>query len=360
MALFQGLIDQAIQLNRIPQHSPLNLPFHPSNNIYKTVYFGLKIPHLDIPLHYLNFSCLMGQPHAPAFYQEHHLEKSIANTVSVHSSVSGHMIGAHHLYALDTQCEILNHTINLNQKERIIGKLPHIEIYREDEELSYQLKINTSEAVSYFNKLHLNMAEHWSVLCRVTGDVQYKKQNFNINQLGALEYARTLNFPYIAHAFYSYVLINLDETQQLLCIQTRNASNEIIYSYAFIRDEKTKSTLFFEQTDFIIHRVYPQIKTAHGHSMYLAREFEWHCLTIDHKNQLKISGECRGDYKFGVGEGFAGSFNYQITLNGNEYFGENGYLEYIDCRALKWQEQNEQENKLEKNYKTASVLLKKP
>ena len=98
------------------------------------------------------------------------------------------------------------------------------------------LQITTKPILSHFSKLKLGLFEHWSLLCECRGSIRYKEQNFQINQLGAFEYARAINIPYLPLCFFTYQIINLKDQRQLLLAQLRNNFNQIIQSRIYLRE----------------------------------------------------------------------------------------------------------------------------
>ncbi len=359
MALFFDLLDQSKQCNRASQNSLDQLPFHAPNNKYKITHHALIIPNLPAPLHYFNFYSLLGQPNALALQNESSINTSPLDTATVFNSVSGKMAGCLHSYSMEKDCSFLQNQFQFSDCERIQGEFPNFQIEREDAELSFKIKITATNTVSHFIKLRMTLAEHWSLLCRCEGEIIYQKQKIEINHLGTFDFARTINFPYIPFAFYSYQIVNLKNDRQLICIQIRNEINEILQSRIYLRDGIKQTTqMFDESVEFNIYRIYPQITTPNGHQMYLPREFEWKHINKD-GIQIILTAQSRGDFKFGLGAGYVGSFNYSVNINNDEEIGEGGYCEYIDCRALRWQEQNKEDKNIKNTANFVPFLTKR-
>ncbi len=310
MQLFHDLLDQSKQLNQAPFQA--QLAYHAQKGRYKTIHQGLIIPNLPAPLHYLNFLSIIGQPNAPM----------LRNESAIHSK---------------------KEYFQFADREMISGNFPHFRIQRKDKELSFDLSITTSNIISYFTKLRMSLAEHWSLLCQCEGEIIYKEQKMAIRQMGCFEYARSINFSYLPLAFFTYQVINLKNNRQLLLAQVRDSFNGVLQSRLYLRDAKTGiAQMFDENVRFKVHRVYPKVKTPNGQVMYLPREFEWGYEGKD-GTCISVQAQSRGDFKFGLAAGYVGSFKYQLKINHHEEMGESGYCEYIDCRSLTWQEKNKQE-----------------
>ena len=361
MLLFQDFLDQSKQLNQAQKHVELN--YHPPKDKYKIVHQKLIIADLPAPLRYLNFCSFIGQANNPVFRNQSAIQTSALDTATVLASTSPNMLGQLSSYSIAQDClfDIDQEGIadfKFAHKEQVQGQRPTFKILREDDELSFNLNIQTNNLTSHLLNLKFGFVEHWSLVAQCEGEIKYKEQVFNIQHSGAFEYARLVNFPYVSYSFYTYQLIQLNPELQIIFSQSRDQLNHILQSRIYIRDSKTQSMKMLDrQVELNIHRVFPKITTINQQDMYLPREFEW--LYQDDEIKINLQAQSRGDYKFGLGAGYVGSFAYQVQLNEDHYEGEGGYCEYIDNRPLKWQE-------IDKNLKMPSnsgnavyILLKK-
>ena len=357
MQLFQDFLDRSKQLNLALKKPHLN--FHTPTKQYKLIYFGVILPNLPAPLHYLNFIGLFGATHAPMLRNDSSVLTSLSDTATVFSSCSPHMVGQLHSYSIDQDCFLTKNLLQFSSIERISGNLPHLEIQREDSELSFQLKVHTTNHVSYFNKMRMGLGEHWSTRCYCEGHLIYKEQTYKIAHQGVFEFARAIQFPYLPLAFFTYQIIQLQNGDQVLMAQTRDSFNRIVQSRIYLKYVNQERTEVFDSNvQFQVHRVYPKVITPNGQGMYLPREFEWR-----YQNKkgdvIQIQAQSRGDFKFGLAAGYVGSFQYQIKMNAREESGEAGYCEYVDCRPLKWQEKNKNEKIWDDLADSVPFMLKK-
>lgn len=358
MQLFKDFLDQSRQLNQTPSRLSQNLPLHPPSQQYKTVLLALKIPNLPAPLHYLNFISVIGQPTALVLRNASAIQYSVQNTATVMASVSSHMVGQLSSYSIQTDCGFNHNSFQFQNRENFSGQFPHFQLQRHDSELSFDLQIKTADALCYFNKLRMGLAEYWSQLCECSGDIIYKQQKYPIHQLGSLEFARAKQFPFLPIAFFTAQIINLSHQRQLIVMQTRDALNRILQSRLYLKDFHSQHVQMCDEKVYLyVHRVYPAVTTPDRRKMYLPREFEW--VVSSSELEIHIQAQSRGDFKFGVGAGYAGSFSYKIKINEDEEVGESGYCEYIDCRPLNWQEKNKNEKLFDEFANSVPVLLKK-
>lgn len=355
MQLLMNLVDESKQLNQA--RFPLGLAYHPPKGWFKIIHQGLMIPNLPAPLHYFNFLTILGQPNVPMLRNPSAIKTTALDTVAVMSSISAQMVGQFNSYSLENECQLQNDYYQFGSREILSGTFPEFRLQRQDSELSVDLQIITQPIVSHFTKLKLGLFEHWSLLCRCKGTIQYKKQTFQINQMGSFEYARAINIPYLPLCFFTYQIINLKDQRQLLLAQLRNNFNQIIQSRIYLRDSnKSTAQMFDENVYFKVHRVYPKITTPNNQDMYLPREFEWNF--SNGKTTIQIQAQSRGDFKFGLAAGYVGSFTYQVKIDEYREEGAAGYCEYIDCRPLKWQEKKNEGKNTNKIPEIVPIALK--
>lgn len=346
--------------SQLPTQAPfsLQLAYHPPNAWYKIVHQTIVITNLPAPLHYLNFKVMMGQANLPIFRNHIAIETSALDTVTLVCSISPHMMTQFSRYSIANDCNLKEDDYQFGETQRLTGKLPDFHLIRNDPELSIDLNIKTHPVLSRFLKFKIGLYEHWSLLCHCTGQLTYQGKIFDIDQQGSFEYIRAINVPYLPLCFYTYQIIDLKDQRQLQLIHLRNQFNQILQSKIYIKDLVSGKTECFERNvHFVVHRVYPKITTPNHQSMYLAREFEWQWR--NDTQHIRIYAQSRGDFKFGVGVGYTGSFNYQLEINEYQEEGHAGYCEYIDCRPLKWQEQDDPQKLLEKRGYPLPVILKK-
>ena len=358
MRFLQDFLDRSKQLNQTPAVSRYPA-YHGPTSKYKIIHQGLMIPGLPAPLYYLNFMSIIGQPNAPMLSNPSAIETTALDTATVICSSSPHMVGQLHHYSVKQDCHFKSGLFQFLDREQLSGSFPNFRLQRSDSELSFDLNIQTTQLISHFTQMRFSLADHWSLLCHCQGTVNYKAQQYTIDGLGSFEYARSFNFPYLPLAFLTYQIINLSENRQLLLAQIRDGFNRIVQSRIYLRDLKNMRTQMFDRkVYFKVHRVYPCVTTPNRQSMYLPREFEW-CYENADGTCIWVQGQSRGDFKFGLAAGYVGSFSYQVKINEETENGEGGYCEYIDCRPLRFQEQNKTEKRLSHLSNSVPLLLKK-
>lgn len=346
MRLFQDFLDRSKRLNQTPVLTPP--AYHAPNNNYKIIHQGIMIPNLPAPLHYLNFVSIIGQPNAPMLSNPSAVLTTPLDTATTLCTISPHQVRHFQHYSIVQECHFQDNAFHFSQFECLTGEFPNFKYHRQDSELSVDLEIETTSLISHFTHLRFSIAEHWSVVCQCKGQLEYQGQKYQIAQLGSFEYARSFNFPYLPLAFFTYQIIQLNEEKQLLLAHIRDRFNRVIQSRLYLRDLDHFTQLFLDEAVFFkVHRLYPCVTTPNHRHMYLPREFEWCCETKQGQ-KIWVNGQSRGDFKFGLAAGYVGSFRYEVRVDNEYYKGESGYIEYVDCRDLAYQEQDKNE-KLKNN-----------
>lgn len=357
MRFFPNLFDRTKQNHQASyQHQ---LGYHGPNQKYKIIHQALVIPNLPAPIRYLNLSSFIGQPNLPIFQNSSLSKVQAQNTATVLASISPHMVGHLNYYSVLDECFFNTDHFYYLDREKIVGTFPNFHISRSDAELSFDIDLHASHQISHFSQMHFGIFQYWSMLVTCKGRLQYQNQQYDIDSLASYEYARSVKLPYLPIAFLVYQVINLQQGRQLLLMQFRDGFNHVLNSRLYLRDINLSQSQYFDQNvHFIIHRIFPSVKTPKGKTMYLPREFEWRYQSLD-GTHISVFGNCRGDYKFGLGAGYVGSFDFEIYINNKRESGEGAYIQYIDCRSLKYQEIDELEKKQNYFGDYADILCKK-
>lgn len=335
------------------------LAYHPPNTWFKIIQQSLVIANLPAPLHYFNFKAQIGQPNIPIFKSNAPCKDSL-DTVTIINSVSPHMTGQFEKYSISQDCVLHKENYQFGPHQQLKGELPCFSLYRQDPELSVELRIQTQPTISHFAKLKfgLGLYQHWSLMCHCQGYLDYKGQVTHVDHLGSFEYARAFNVPFLALYFYTYQIIQLQDQRQLILLHIRNHYNQVLQSKVYLRSKDRKHSICLDQNVTLnITRVYPRVQTPRFHYMYLPREFSW--MVQQGRHRIEVYAQSRGDYKSGLGEGYVGSFQYQIKIDDYYEEGNGGYCEFIDLRPLNWQEMHQPKKVLIPETAQSAIIFKR-
>ena len=333
------------------------LTFYPPKGLFKIVYQALILPNLPAPLHYLNFISLIGQPRIPICYNASAIRTTAIDTATVLLSTSLATVGHLKSYSAKEQCQFEIDRYQFLDVDSIQADFPNYYFNRNNEELGCQLKVSGCSDIENHSALQWGIADYWYVRCQCEGEINYKKQNYQIQASGILKHSRAIHLPFIAFHFFTYQVIQVNADLQIILTELRNQWNNIIFSRIEIQSYEQTVILYDHHVLFEVTHVYPKVQTPNGREMYLPRSFAWQ-YQQDGKVIFQLHAQSRGDYKFGLAAGYVGSFNYQLMWNNQNYEG-SGYCEYIDCRPLRWQEKNKTEQILDEISHLQPYLCKK-
>lgn len=345
------------QLKQLNLNKSDALTFYPPKGLFKIVYQALILPNLPEPFHYLNFISLIGQPRIPICYNASAITTTAIDTATVLVTSGLSTVGHLKSYSAKEQCQLEQDRYQFLDVDQIQVDFPNYYFKRIDEELSCQLTVNIRAEIENHSALHWGVGDYWYARCQCEGEITYKKQKYQIEAQGILKHARAIYLPFIAFHFFTYQVIQVNANLQIILSELRNQWNNIVFSRIEIQSNEQRSILYDHQVVLDITRVYPKVQTPNGREMYLAREFMWQ---YQEKNQIifQLKAQSRGDYKFGLGAGYVGSFNYELIWNNENHKG-SGYCEYIDCRPLHWQEKNKSEQIIDQISHFQPYLCKK-
>jgi len=329
------------QLKQLNLNKSDALTFYPPKGLFKIVYQALILPNLPEPFHYFNFISLIGQPRIPICYNASAITTTATDTATVLVSSSVATVGHLKSYSAKEQCQLDVDHYQFLDIDEIKAVATNYHFRRVDDELSCQLNVKLCAEGENHSALQWGIADYWSAKCQCEGEIHYKKQKYQIEAQGFLKYARAVYLPFIAFHFFTYQIIYINVELQIMLSQLRNQWNNIIFSRIEIQSQEQTDICYEHKVKLEVTRVYPKVQTPNGREMYLPREFIWQYQEND-ENIFQLHAQSRGDYKFGLAAGYVGSFYYQLMWKNQQYEG-TGYCEYIDCRPLRWQEKNKNE-----------------
>lgn len=308
--------------------------------LYPVVYQNLILPNLPAPLHFLHFMCLMGRPRLAISSPQALGQAAVHNQAHILLSSSPHLFQHQQHYALNEACNLTTNQWQFAQTDSIQRQGSEWEFSHKQQGFSLELQV-LSQVSSAWSAQQWGLAQAWSLAVQAKGQLHYQQQQYDIQTTGCIHYARSVALPLWPIYFYCLQVIQVDELQ-LTLLQIRNQWNQVLSAQLIIRNAQGFLAVKKAVT-FHIQRVYPKVMTPQGQCMYLPREFSWHCQE-NGKTLLELHGFSRGDFKYGMGAGYVGSFRFELYFAGQDYIGESAYCEYIDCRPLRFQEKNDTES----------------
>ncbi|MFI8033745.1 DUF6670 family protein [Acinetobacter sp. ABJ_C3_5] len=344
LLLAQGSLDKAVEYSTIPFSTPEIIRPRTEEKFYTWTHYGIFFPLLPEPHRYLNIMILLGTPGALAFDHDDITvgdPRQSATFFSSTAAVDEHLLKA---YIMPETANIQEDgtLIELGEEVSIQGTLPHIQLKGAYHGLSFEFELDVSDQISWFIKTPIY--DHFSLLARFKGQLEYKGKKTPAEGLCTYEYARAtgahgivkklLPEPYkLPLDFFTYQIINLTETTQLLLTKADILGQPAAYSLHVRHTDKPAEVYTDVEFKVITHQPDRHVSPS-GKNMYLPQQFSWSVKDNAGQKVLEIIAEIDSPFRYGHGVGYASAYTYT-----GEYLGQpvqgRGYIEYVDVEDQK-------------------------
>lgn len=334
-------IDRAAESSLEPFRQPAMLRPHVHARRYGWTHYGIFLPDLPAPFRYCNVMTLLGSTGTVMFDNDYLVRTSPRDTATVLSSTA---LGATHLYeaySIKDECQVQEDgsRICFGQHLEIRGQFPSFEVTASYEDFHLNIKVACTDTVSWFLR---NVAyDHLSLLATCSGTITRADQTAHLEKtLCTFEYARSVS-PYtlvdtvlppawkVPADFFTYQIINLDETTQLLLTDVRSLGRSA-FKGLHVRTLDGRAEIHVLDVDFSVVEYEREPGVApDGQTMRLPKVFSW---TVREGGQSLLALRCTIDapWRFGHGRGYVSCYRFEGHYRGRAH-GGSGYIEYIDC-----------------------------
>jgi hypothetical protein len=310
----------------------------PSGRRRNWVHWGVMIPGLPEPHRFFTVMAIAGTPGVRLFANDHLVTTSPADTAYLVSATSAMTGGQFRAYAIGAECEFAadGSRLRFGDDLLITGRLPRLALHRRHPEAEVALDLDVSDVTTHFVRLP-GVYRHWSRLARAwgrVGDVQ-------IDTPCTVEYAAGVGLHSLLDRrlpgrltlpsrFFTYHVLNLDDETQLLFTYVLGPAGIPVQKAVHVRSLRTGAMSYRRGHSFVVHEYEPQPRrTPDGRSMRLPLRFTWR---VDADGRpIEVQGKTNGDFAYGLGAGYVGTYDYDATFRGRTISGR-AYLEFIDCR----------------------------
>jgi hypothetical protein len=299
-------------------------------------HYGVMVPGLPEPHRTFGVMSIVGTPGVAIFSNDHAIATTASDTAYLVSATGSMRDEGLHTYSIARDCEFRGDgsLVRFGEDLMIEGTYPDFRLRRFHPSVSVQLDIRATDKVTYFVDLPGDLYTHWSLLCQYDGTVG----GTPVAGLCTLEYAtgvgmhsiRIPGSPNLPVPFFSYHVVNIDDRTQVLTSKVVGAGGIELIRATWVRglDDYGNELL---DTHFEVEEYEPTPRpTPDGRDMRLPATLKWSA--YDRGSEvITISGRCRGDWVYGLGAGFVGSYDYVGRFQGKEIEG-TAYFEYVDLR----------------------------
>jgi hypothetical protein len=334
-----ALLALARRANR--SHGRAGRPFDPRTPIAPPhgprsswVHYGVMVPGLPEPYRTFGVMSIVGTPGVAIFANDHAITTTPNDTAYLVSATAAMSDEGLHVYSIARDCEFREGFVRFGDDLTIEGVYPHFQLRRSHRESPVQLDIVATDKVSYFADLPGGLYSHWSLLCRYEGAVGDRA----IDGLCTFEYATGAGMhslplpvkPNIPVPFFTYHVLNANERTQILMGLVLGPGGIDLVRATNIRGLDDYGCELLETRFEVEDYAQTHRPTPDGREMRMPATLTWSA--SDHGAEVvSISGRCNGDWVYGLGAGFVGSYDYSGSFRGTPIEG-TAYIEYIDLR----------------------------
>jgi hypothetical protein len=311
----------------------------PSGRRRSWVHYGVMMPGLPEPHRAFGVMAIVGTPGVRIFANDDLITTSPNDTayvVSATSSMSGAQFRA---YSVADECDLAvdGSRIRFGNDVTIEGRHPTFTVRRDHPDVQVELEVTTSDAVTHFVRLG-GVYSHWSRLARARGRIVHHGRGADVDGLCTLEYAAGVGLHSLLDRrlpggatlpgrFFTYHVLNVDDETQLLFTHVLGPFGIPVQRAVHVRSLHDGATTHRRGHRWNVTEYEAQPHTTpDGRTMTLPRRFSWRADDV-----AEIHGSTAGDWAYGLGAGYVGTYDYEGTFRGRSISGR-AYVEYIDCR----------------------------
>jgi len=307
------------------------------------VHYGIFLPGLPEPFRYCNVMTLLGGTGAVIMDNDYLQQDPPSDTATLLCSTA--LGGEHHYqsYSIARECRRNEGDLQVSFGDhlRIRGDYPVYQVEAAWGDFRMDITVRCTDTVSWF--VRNAIYDHLSLLSTCSGSITQNGRTLRLDDhLCTFEYARSAS-PYalsrrvipdawkLPADFFTYQIINLDASTQLLLTDVRSLGRTA-FKGVHVRDRDGRAEVHVEDVVFeVLEREDKPAVAPDGGLMWLPRRFRWRVreagITL-----LDITCQPASPWRFGHGRGYAGSYRFSGEYRGRPVAGD-GYIEYIDCES---------------------------
>lgn len=298
------------------------------------VHYGVMVPGLPEPHRTFGVMAIVGTPGVSIFANDHAITTTPADTAYLVSATAAMRSDTFHAYSVAGDCAFApdGSSIRFGDDLTIEGSYPRFELHRRHPDGDVRMSIEATDKVTEFVDLRGGLYTHWSLLCRYEGTFG----GVTASGLCTLEHARgigrhSLPLPgprNVPTRSFTYHVLNVDDSTQLLFGQVRGPGGLGLLRSTYVRG-LTDPGARYDDTRFVVEeREAAPLVTPDGREMRMPTRFTLRARGRG-RTVIDIEGRPHGDWAYGLGAGFVGSYAYTGTYEDRPIEG-TAYMEYVD------------------------------
>ncbi|RMI33378.1 DUF6670 family protein [Nocardia stercoris] len=335
-----GLVNRTASVNGTPFDPATPMP-PPAGRMRNWVHYGVMVPELPEPHRSFGVMSILGTPGVTVFANDQAITTDPADTVYTSSATASMPDEQFLVHSRAYDCEFAPDGSHLRFGEELVidGTYPHFTVRRIHPDVVVELEIEATPNVAHFANIP-GLYKHWSLLSTYRGHVDHHGDRVAVEGLCTVEYAAGVGLHSLAPAtrhnlpvkFFTYHVLNLSDRTQALLVQVLGPCGFPLQKAVYLRSLDGSGGVYTRGFDFEVTEFEPEPRrTPTGRTMSLPRSLSWRVLDGDGRELITIEGKGGGDYSYGLGAGYVGTYEYSGTYRGRDVAGR-AYIEYIDCR----------------------------
>lgn len=331
-----GGLNRTLRRNGQPVQLPLSTVL-PRGSWRTWAHYGVMIPNLPAPHSFYSCMSVVGTPGVPVFSHDELITTTPRDTAYLVTGTGAPGAGLFRAYSVAQDCEFAAD----GTRERfgadleLGGSYPDFTLHAHHGGLDLEATLTATGAITYFVDIP-GVYQHWSVLCEASGEVRWDGATSQVSGLCTFEYAlgagtgsflpgalqRQVKIP---ARFFTYQIINISADTQVLLVQVLGPAGVLIMRTCYVRAVDGSGREYRQQCQFEVR----QTQAVGSPAMKLPVRLGWTVTDPDGGLLLEIEGVADGNWVYGLGVGYVGSYRYQGRFRGAEVAG-SAYIEYID------------------------------
>lgn len=336
-------IDHAVEESVRPFQQPEMLRPNTHSNRYGWTHYGIFLPGLPAPHKYCNLMTLLGTTGTVMFDNDYLVTGKPRDTATLLSSTAAGDTHHYRAYSIKEECKIREDgsLVTFGDNLSIRGTYPRYEIEAAYDDFRLDITLECTDTVSWF--VRNAVYDHLSLLATCTGTLTQAGATIPVNTLCTFEYARCASPHALVNRvlpeawklpadFFTYQIINLDDSTQLLLTDVRSLG-QTAFKGMHVRTLDGKAEVYAQDVVFEVLEYQNELAVApDGRTMRLPKLFSW---TVRDAGETVLDIRCMIDspWRFGHGRGYVACYHFEGHYRNKAHTG-SGYIEYIDCETV--------------------------
>lgn len=330
---------------RHPMPEPALFSPYAESKIYGCTHYGIMIPDLPAPHHFLACAAIIGMPGMRVFDIDHAVDSDDGprHTATIAHGTAAAVDDGFRRYSMTREMQLRDDGSHLQfgKDVTISGTYPDYRLQSQREGFEVDLELTATGDITWFSRSPIY--NHIALTTRYRGQITLHGDAIPVSGLCTYEYARGISLHLqrnrvipakfkLPWNFFTYQTIKLDDRTQLLLAHCRFFDYPGLTS-AYLVTVGSGSVRLAGDTRFRVLELQEQPGVApDGRETRLPKTFQWDIRDPQGRSLFEINATADTPMLFGLGNGFIGGYRWEGTRDGAPASGR-GYLEYVDQRG---------------------------